>query len=50
MKRPQLILMAVVIFIALVEDPGWVCLGYMIAEQMYKRLQKKKTTATKVSV
>jgi hypothetical protein len=27
----------VFIFVALVEDPGWVCLGYMIAEQFYKR-------------
>ena len=40
----------VFIFVALVEDSGWVCLGYMMAEQMYKRFQKKKTTATKVSV
>ena len=34
---------AVFIFIALVEDPGWVCLGYMMAEQLYKRLPKNKT-------
>lgn len=27
----------VFIFVALVEDPGWVCLGYMVAEQLYKR-------------
>ena len=40
----------VFIFVALVEDPGWVCLGYMMAEQMYKRLLKKKTTTIKVSV
>ena len=40
----------VFIFVALVEDPGWVCLGYMMAEQMYKRLLKKKTTATKVRI
>lgn len=40
----------VFIFVALVEDPGWVCLGYMMAEQMYKKLLKKKTTATKASV
>ena len=33
------------IFVAFVEDPGWVCLGYMMAEQMHKRLLKKKTTA-----
>lgn len=31
------------IFVALVEDPGWVCLGYMMAEQMYKKFFKKKT-------
>lgn len=35
----------VFIFVAFVEDPGWVCLGYMMAEQMYKRFPKKKTTA-----
>ena len=35
----------VFIFVAFVEDPGWVCLGYMMAEQMYKRLLKKKTIA-----
>jgi len=35
----------VFIFVAFVEDPGWVCLGYMMAEQMYKRFLKKKTTA-----
>lgn len=33
----------VFIFVALVEDPGWVCLGYMMAEQMYKKFFKKKT-------
>ena len=27
----------VFIFVALVEDPGWVCLGYMVAEKLYKR-------------
>jgi FtsH-binding integral membrane protein len=32
----------VFIFVALVEDPGWVCLGYMMSEQMYKRFVKKK--------
>ncbi|MCK4996181.1 MAG: hypothetical protein KAR55_04765 [Thermoplasmatales archaeon] len=32
----------VFIFVALVEDPGWVCLGYMMAEQMYKKILKKK--------
>lgn len=37
---------AVFIFVALVEDPGWVCLGYMMAEQMYKKLLKRKTTKT----
>ena len=41
----------VFIFVALVEDPGWVCLGYMMAEQIYKRFPKKKTTvATKGSI
>ncbi len=36
-------------FVAIVEDSGWVCLGYMMTEQMYKRFLKKKTTAaTKV--
>ncbi|MBN2065587.1 MAG: hypothetical protein JW771_02125 [Candidatus Thermoplasmatota archaeon] len=35
----------VYVFVALVEDPGWVCLGYMMAEQMYKRLLKKNTPA-----
>ena len=29
----------VFLFVALVEDPGWVCLGYMIAEQLFKRLK-----------
>ena len=29
----------VFIFVALVEDPGWVCLGYMMAEQFFKRLK-----------
>ena len=32
----------VFVFVALVEDPGWVCLGYMMAEQMFKRLKIKK--------
>lgn len=31
--------MLIFIFVAFVEDPGWVCLGYMIAEQFYKRLK-----------
>ena len=30
----------VFIFVALVEDPGWVCLGYMMAEQLFKRLRQ----------
>jgi uncharacterized membrane protein HdeD (DUF308 family) len=30
----------VFIFVALVEDPGWVCLGYMMAEQFFKKLKK----------
>ena len=32
----------VFVFVALVEDPGWVCLGYMMAEQMFKRLKISK--------
>ena len=32
----------VFIFVAFVEDPGWVCLGYMIAEQIFKRLNLNK--------
>ena len=32
----------VFIFVALVEDPGWVCLGYMMAEQLFKRLKIHK--------
>ena len=30
------------VFVALVEDPGWVCLGYMIAEQIFKKLNLNK--------
>lgn len=38
----------VFLFVALVEDPGWVCLGYMSAEQIYKKfLKKKKITENK---
>jgi uncharacterized membrane protein YedE/YeeE len=33
----------VYIFVAFVEDPGWVCLGFMIAEQLFKRLKIKAT-------
>lgn len=32
----------VFVFVAFVEDPGWVCLGYMIAEQIFKRLNLNK--------
>ena len=32
----------VFIFVALIEDPGWVCLGYMMAEQLFKRLKINK--------
>lgn len=39
----------VYIFVALVEDPGWVCLGYMMAEQMYKRLFKKNQAVKEVT-
>jgi membrane protein DedA with SNARE-associated domain len=40
----------VFIFVALVEDSGWVCLGYMIAEQLFKRFpSKKKITAKKAT-
>ena len=41
---------AVFLFVALVEDPGWVCLGYMMAEQMYKRFPKKKPNVAKKKV
>jgi len=34
--------LVVFVFVALVEDPGWVCLGYMMAEQMFKRVNIKK--------
>jgi hypothetical protein len=30
-------------FVAFIEDPGWVCLGFMIAEQLFKRLKMKAT-------
>lgn len=26
-------------FVAFIEDPGWVCLGFMMAEQLFKRLK-----------
>jgi len=26
-------------FVAFIEDPGWVCLGFMIAEQLFKKLK-----------
>ena len=29
----------VFIFVSIVEDPGWVCLGYMMAEQFFKRIK-----------
>ena len=41
---------AVFIFVALVEDPGWVCLGYMMAQQLYKRLPNKKKIHVKKEV
>jgi hypothetical protein len=41
---------AVFIFVALVEDPGWVCLGYMMAQQLYKRLPNKKKILVKKEV
>jgi uncharacterized membrane protein YedE/YeeE len=41
---------AVFIFVALFEDPGWVCLGYMMAEQLYKRLPNKKRNLIKKEV
>ena len=37
----------VFIFVALVEDPGWVCLGYMMAEQLFKRLKLKNILFSK---
>jgi len=36
----------VFIFVALVEDPGWVCLGYMMAEQLFKRIKVSKKHQT----
>jgi len=33
---------AIFFFVSFVEDPGWVCLGYMIAEQIFKRLNFNK--------
>ena len=38
----------VFIFVALVEDPGWVCLGYMMAEQLFKRLKLKNILFKKI--
>jgi len=35
------------IFVALVEDPGWVCLGYMMAEQLFKKLKTNKPSKNK---
>jgi len=32
----------VFLFVAFVEDPGWVCLGYMMAEQLFKLHKKTK--------
>ena len=31
------------IFVALVEDPGWICLGYMMSEQMFKRIKLRSS-------
>ena len=39
----------VFIFVALIEDPGWVCLGYMSAEQIYKKFIKNKTVNKKTT-
>jgi predicted neutral ceramidase superfamily lipid hydrolase len=39
----------VFLFVALVEDPGWVCLGYMSAEQIYKKFIKNKTVNKKIT-
>jgi len=33
---------AIFFFVAFIEDPGWVCLGYMIAEQIFKRMNLNK--------
>jgi len=33
----------VFLFVAFVEDPGWVCLGFMMAEQLFKRLKPRRT-------
>jgi len=29
-------------FVAIVEDSGWACLGYMMAEQLFKKLKTNK--------
>jgi hypothetical protein len=29
----------VFIFVAFIEDPGWVCLGFMLAEQFFKKIK-----------
>ena len=33
--------MIIFAFVSLVEDPGWCCLGYMLAEQLFKRISLK---------
>ncbi|KYK25382.1 hypothetical protein AYK24_04985 [Thermoplasmatales archaeon SG8-52-4] len=39
----------VFLFVALVEDPGWVCLGYMMAEQIYKKFIETEKTNKKIA-
>ncbi|UCH89372.1 MAG: hypothetical protein JSV49_01625 [Thermoplasmata archaeon] len=36
----------VFIVVAFMEDPGWVCLAYMVAEKLQERLKKSNTTNT----
>jgi len=34
-------------FVAIIEDSGWVCLGYMMAEQLFKKLKTNKPSKNK---
>jgi len=38
--KPESDKIVIFIFVALVEDPGWVCLCYLIAERLFKVLWK----------
>ena len=35
--------MIIFVFVSLLEDPGWCCLGFMAAEQLFKRVSLKST-------